>query len=112
MRIVDAVIELGLPLQINSTVSRLTLPRIAELADVVGRVRGVAFAGVRSHGRPLRRGSPVRLRPAVAAFDRRRSGRLVAGCVPAGLGLDGRRAPHVIVPGVIDLPERSAYSGR
>jgi len=38
MKIVDAAIELGLPLQINSTVSRLTLPRLVELADVVARL--------------------------------------------------------------------------
>jgi AdoMet-dependent heme synthase len=36
MKIVDAVIDLGLPLQINSTVSRLTLPRLPELAALVG----------------------------------------------------------------------------
>jgi radical SAM protein len=36
MKIVDAVIDLGLPLQINSTVSRLTLPRLPELASLVG----------------------------------------------------------------------------
>jgi radical SAM protein len=38
MKIVAAVVELGLPLQINSTVSRLTLPRLVELADVVARL--------------------------------------------------------------------------
>jgi radical SAM protein len=32
LKIVDSVVELGLPLQINSTVSRLTLPRLPELA--------------------------------------------------------------------------------
>jgi radical SAM protein len=35
MKIVDAVIDLGLPLQINSTISRLTLPRLPELAERV-----------------------------------------------------------------------------
>ncbi len=32
MRIIDAAVELGLPLQINTTVSRLTLPRLEAMA--------------------------------------------------------------------------------
>jgi MoaA/NifB/PqqE/SkfB family radical SAM enzyme len=32
MKIIDAVVDLGLPFQINSTVSRLTLPRLPEMA--------------------------------------------------------------------------------
>jgi radical SAM protein len=36
MKIIDAVIELGLPLQINSTVSRLTLPTLRQMAARVG----------------------------------------------------------------------------
>jgi radical SAM protein with 4Fe4S-binding SPASM domain len=35
MKIIDAVIGLGLPLQINSTISRLTLPRLPEMAKLV-----------------------------------------------------------------------------
>jgi radical SAM protein len=38
MKIVDAVIDLGLPLQINSTVSKLTLPRLGEMAELVSRL--------------------------------------------------------------------------
>jgi radical SAM protein len=37
MKIIDAVIELGLPLQINSTVSRLTLPSLHAMAERVGQ---------------------------------------------------------------------------
>jgi radical SAM protein len=36
IKIIDAVIDLGLPLQINSTVSRRTLPRLREMAARVG----------------------------------------------------------------------------
>jgi radical SAM protein len=36
LKIIDAVVDLQLPLQINSTISRLTLPRLTELAAVVG----------------------------------------------------------------------------
>jgi AdoMet-dependent heme synthase len=35
MKIIDAVTELNLPLQINTTVSRTTLPRLREMADRV-----------------------------------------------------------------------------
>ena len=35
MRIIDSVIELGLPLQINSTISRLTLPHLEAMAQRV-----------------------------------------------------------------------------
>jgi radical SAM protein len=35
MRIIDATIELGLPLQINSTISRLTLPYLEDMASRV-----------------------------------------------------------------------------
>ncbi|HET7295137.1 MAG TPA: TIGR04053 family radical SAM/SPASM domain-containing protein [Vicinamibacteria bacterium] len=35
MRIIEAVVELGLPLQINSTVSRLTLPLLGRMAECV-----------------------------------------------------------------------------
>lgn len=34
-RLIDHIVDLGLPLQINSTVSRLTLPHLRELADLV-----------------------------------------------------------------------------
>lgn len=44
MRIIDAVAELGLPLQINSTVSRVTLPALEALADTVGRLPVVLWA--------------------------------------------------------------------
>lgn len=37
MRIIESVLDLDLPLQINSTVSRLTLPYLATMADRVGR---------------------------------------------------------------------------
>ena len=37
LKIIDAVIELGLPLQINTTVSRMTLPTLHAMADRVGR---------------------------------------------------------------------------
>lgn len=37
MKIIDAVIELGLPLQINTTVSRMTLPTLQAMADRVGQ---------------------------------------------------------------------------
>ncbi len=36
MKIIDAAIELGLPLQINTTVSRRTLPTLKAMADRVG----------------------------------------------------------------------------
>jgi radical SAM protein len=36
MKIIDAVLELGLPLQINTTVSRLTLPTLQAMAARVG----------------------------------------------------------------------------
>jgi radical SAM protein len=36
MKIIDAVVELGLPLQINTTVSRVTLPTLRAMADRVG----------------------------------------------------------------------------
>jgi radical SAM protein len=35
MKIVEAVLDLGLPLQVNSTISRLTLPRLREMAERV-----------------------------------------------------------------------------
>lgn len=35
MKMIDAVSELGLPLQINTTVSRVTLPRLREMAERV-----------------------------------------------------------------------------
>ncbi|MCL4846363.1 MAG: TIGR04053 family radical SAM/SPASM domain-containing protein [Acidobacteria bacterium] len=34
-RLIDHIVDLGLPLQINSTVSRLTLPHLHEMADLV-----------------------------------------------------------------------------
>lgn len=37
MKIIDAVTELGLPLQINTTVSRITLPTLHAMADRVGQ---------------------------------------------------------------------------
>lgn len=37
MRIIDAAIDLGLPLQINSTISRLTLPSLEAMAARVAR---------------------------------------------------------------------------
>lgn len=37
MKIIDAVTELGLPLQINTTVSRITLPTLRAMADRVGQ---------------------------------------------------------------------------
>jgi AdoMet-dependent heme synthase len=40
MKIIDAVTDLGLPLQINTTVSRTTLPRLREMAE---RVAGVSL---------------------------------------------------------------------
>jgi radical SAM protein len=36
MKIIDAVIDLGLPLQINTTVSRMTLPTLHAMAERVG----------------------------------------------------------------------------
>lgn len=36
MKIIDAVVELGLPLQINTTVSRMTLPTLRAMAERVG----------------------------------------------------------------------------
>lgn len=38
MRIVDAAIELGLPLQINTTVSRLTLPNLQKMAALMSEL--------------------------------------------------------------------------
>ncbi len=35
MRIIESAIELGLPLQINSTISKMTLPRIGEMAELM-----------------------------------------------------------------------------
>jgi radical SAM protein len=37
MKIIDSVVELGLPLQINTTVSRMTLPTLRAMADRVGQ---------------------------------------------------------------------------
>jgi radical SAM protein len=44
MRIIDTVADLGLPLQINSTVSRVTLPALEALAGTVGRLPVVLWA--------------------------------------------------------------------
>jgi radical SAM protein len=44
MKIIDAVTALGLPLQINTTVSRLTLPQLSAMADLVGRLPLVLWA--------------------------------------------------------------------
>lgn len=44
MRIIEAVAELGLPLQINSTVSRATLPAFEALADTVATLPIVLWA--------------------------------------------------------------------
>lgn len=38
MRIIDAAIDLGLPLQINSTISRLTLPHLEAMARRIGEL--------------------------------------------------------------------------
>lgn len=45
MRIIDATIELGLPLQINSTISRMTLRNPDALAGKCGRCRFRAICG-------------------------------------------------------------------
>jgi radical SAM protein len=37
MKIIESVVELGLPLQINTTVSRMTLPTLRAMADRVGQ---------------------------------------------------------------------------
>ncbi|MBI2185610.1 MAG: TIGR04053 family radical SAM/SPASM domain-containing protein [Acidobacteria bacterium] len=38
MRIIDAAVDLGLPLQINSTVSRMTLPYLSEMTERVSEL--------------------------------------------------------------------------